>query len=68
MHATDTEHMWKIVALAEMGKRREGILRNLSEAARTPVTEVIKSWQQQGSSVSFPIISVRISNNSGYTM
>lgn len=44
MHATDTEHMWKIVALAEMGKQREGILRYLSEAARTPVTEVIKSW------------------------
>jgi len=41
--------MWKIVALVEVGKQREGIQRDRCEAARTPVTEVIKSWFQQGS-------------------
>lgn len=68
MHATVIKHMWNIVALAEMGKQREGILRNLSEAARMPVNEVIKSWYQQGSRVSFPIIGIHVSNNSSYAI
>lgn len=64
MCATIIEHTQKIVALAEMGKQGEGIAWNFSEAARMPVTEVIinKSWCQQGSGMSFPIIS----NNSSY--
>lgn len=36
-------YVWKVVAVAKMGKQRKGVLRSLRESVRMPVTEVIWS-------------------------